>query len=119
MHIKNDVEQLAHYLASYADLLLAKRVRMDAVHSSTEVVRQISENLTVSYTDRHAFTPLCLSPISDALESQDDDTALEFGKFLPTDRRRRYEWLQSLKGGLCVPLIHVTYAPGSNIGNLH
>ena len=30
-----------------------------------------------------------------------------------------YEWLQALKGGLDRPLIHVTYAPGRNIGNLH
>ena len=117
--MKNDVEQLARSFASYADLLLAKRSRMEVVHSSTEVVRQISENLTVSYTERRVLPPTFLSPISDALKRLDHTTPLELGKLLPTDRRRRYEWLQALKGGLDVPLIHVTYAPGSNIGNLH
>ena len=38
--MKNDVtvELLARSLASYADLLLDKRVRMEAIHSSKEPV---------------------------------------------------------------------------------
>ena len=64
--LKNDVEQLARSFTSYADLLLAKRARMAFVHSSTEVIRQISKNLTVSYTERCALPPGFLSPIRDA-----------------------------------------------------
>ena len=37
---------------------------------------------------------------------------------LPTDQRR-YEWLMTLKQGLHVPLVHVSYAPGGNSGNLN
>ena len=33
--------------ASYADLLLLKRARMEDVHSSAKVVRQIGENITI------------------------------------------------------------------------
>ena len=57
MPMKNDVKQLARSFASYADLLLAKRARMEVVHSSTEVVRRISENLAVSYTERRVLPP--------------------------------------------------------------
>ena len=118
MPLKNDVEQLAHSFASYADLLLEKRARMEVVHSSTEVVRHISEYLRVSYTKRRALPPTFLSPVSDAIKRLDHSTPLELGRLLPTDRHQRYGWLQALKGGLDVPLVHVTYAPGSNIGNV-
>ena len=87
--MKNDVQQLAHSFASYAYLLLAKRARMEVVHSSTEVVRRIREYLTVSYTERRVLPPTLLSPISDALKRLDHTTPLELGKLLPTDRRRQ------------------------------
>lgn len=57
--------------------------------------------------------------ISEAIKEMDFDTPLELGKFLPPDRQKWYEWLQGLRMGLDVPLIHVTDAPGSNVGNLH
>ena len=87
MTMKNNVEQLARSFASHADLLLAKRARMEVVDSSTEVVTHISENLTVSYAKRCALPPTSLSPISDALKRLDHTTPLELGKLLPTDRR--------------------------------
>ena len=117
--VRKDVEQLARTLASYADLLLSKRARMEEIHSSTEVVRQIGDNISVFFTKHRILPPAFLSSISEAIKELDFDTPLELGKFLPADRRRRYEWLQALRMGLDVPLIHVTYAPGSNIGNLH
>ena len=92
---------------------------MEAIHSSTEPVRQISQYLAVMYTKSRVLTPAFLSPISESLKSLGPNAPLELGKLLPTDRRRRYEWVEALKQGLDIPLIHVTYAPGSNIGNLH
>ena len=79
----------------------------------TEVVRQIGDNISVFFTKCRILPPAFLSSISEAVKELDSDTPL---KFLPADRRRRYEWLQVLRMGLDVP---VTYAPGSNIGNLH
>ena len=99
--------------------VLTKRAGIEVVHSSTEVVRQISENLTVSYIERRVLPPALLSCVSEALKTLDPSTPLELGKFLPADRRRRYEWLRALEGGSDRPLIHAVYAPGSNIGNLH
>ena len=72
MPMKNDVEQLARSFVSYADLLLAKRARMEVVHSSTEVVRHISENLAVSYTEYRVLLPtfhLSVMPIRDWITS--------------------------------------------------
>ena len=92
---------------------------MEDIHSSTEVVRQIGENLTVHFTERRVLLPPFPASISEALKDLGHNAPLELGKLLPSDRRRRYEWLHALKGGLEVLLIHLTYAPGSNVGNLH
>ena len=119
LDVKSSVENLARSLASYADLLLAKRMKMQVVHSSQEVVRNISQNLTVRFTGVCAMPPTFLAPVSEAILAAGPDVPLEVGALLPSDRRRRYEWMQEIKRGLQVPLVHVTYAPGSSVGNLH
>ncbi len=48
--LKASVEQLARSLASYADQLLAKRVRMQTVHDSNEAIRDIGQNLKLQFT---------------------------------------------------------------------
>ena len=83
--VQNDVEQLACIFTSYADLLLSKRARMEEVHSSTEVVRQIGDNISVFFTKRRILPPAFLSSISEAVKELDSDTPLELGKFLPAD----------------------------------
>ena len=65
--VRNDVEQLARTFASYADLLLSKRARMEEVHSSTGAVRQIGDNISVLFTKRHILPPAFLSPIGEAV----------------------------------------------------
>ena len=37
----------------------------------------------------------------------------------PLDARHRYNFLQLLSGGLSVPVIHLTFKSGNNIGDLH
>lgn len=78
--IKNDLEPSACSFASYASYLHA------VVHSSTDVVRRISVNLTVFYMEHRVLPPTFLSPISDALKRLDHTTSLKLGKLLPTDR---------------------------------
>ena len=119
LDVKSLVENLARSLASYADLLLAKRMKMQVVHSSQEVVRNISQNLTVRFTGVRAMPPTFLAPVCEAIVAAGPDVPQEVGALLPSDRRRRYEWMQEIKRGLQVPLVHVTYAPGSSVGNLH
>ena len=119
LEMKHSVENLARSLASYADLLLAKRMKMQVVHSSQEVVRNISKNLTVRFTGVRAMPPSFLGPVCEAIVAAGPDVPLEVGALLPNDRRRRYEWMQEIKRGLQVPLVHVTYASGSSVGNLN
>jgi len=117
--LKKDLEQLARSLASYADLLLDKRARIQSIHSSKEVIRNVAEHLSVSYMDVYHRPSPILSSISDAITHIEPNTPLDLRPLLPDDRRRRYEWIQILKQGLDVPIIHIQYSPGSNIGDLH
>ena len=65
------------------------------------------------------FAPAFLGPISESLKSLGPNAPIDLAKLVPTDWRRRYEWVEALKQGLDIPLMHVTYAPGSNVGNVH
>lgn len=104
---------------SYADLLIVKKSRMELVHKSPEIVRTVGENLTVRYTHARVLPPAYLSLLSDAVVSASLNVPVEIGQMLPTDRRRRYDWVEELRRALHVPLVHVTYSPGSNVGNIH
>ncbi len=116
--LKKDVEQLSRALASYADLLLDKRAKMQVIHSAKEVTRNIGDNLSVSYLDVCPCPSPLLSSICDALDELEPNTPLDLRMLLPDDRRRRYEWTQALTQGLHVPVVYLQYYPGSNIRNL-
>ena len=100
-------------------ILLDKRARIQLIHSSKEVTRNVAQNLTVSYMDKCHRPSRVLSSISDAITQIEPNIPFDLRPLLPGDRRRRYEWIQTLKLGLEVPIIHVQYSPGSNIGDLH
>ena len=119
LSLKEDVEQLSRSLLSYADLLLDKRARIQFIHSSNEVTRNVAEHLSVSYVDKCQRPSPIISSISNAITQIEPNTPLDLRPLLPDDRRRRYEWIQTLKHGLDVPIIHLQYSPGSNIGDLH
>ena len=92
---------------------------MELVHKSPEIISTVGENLTVRYTASCVLPPAYLSPLSDAVVSSGLNVPVEIGRMLPTDRRRRYDWVEELRKGLHVPLVHVTYSPRSNVGNIH
>ena len=37
----------------------------------------------------------------------------------PNDAKRRYQFLQALKGELSIPVVHLIYKSGNNVGDLH
>ena len=117
--LKQSIETLARSLSSYADLLVEKRSRMELIHSSPEIVRTVGKNLTVRYTQTRLQPPSYLSPLCDAVVSAGINVPVEIGQMLPADHRRKYDWVEEIRKGLRVPLVHVTYSPGSNIGNIH
>ena len=76
---------------------------------------EVGEFLTVHYTSVRVYTPPFLVGINEAIKLLEPNVPMELGELLPVDRRRRYDWLEELNKGLEVPLVHVTYAPGSSI----
>ena len=118
VELRSAVQQLAQSLASYADHLVDKRIRMQAVHSAEEVVRNIGDSLSVRFTGVRHSPPPYTAPISEAVMAAGPETPVELGELLPSDRRRKYDWLMEVRNGLGVPLVHVTYSLGSNVGNL-
>ena len=119
MELKSAVETLARSLASHSEHLLVKSSKKLAIHSSEEVVRNIGDNLAVWFTGVRAFPPAFLSPVCKVVEAAGPNIPLELGPLLPVDRRRRYDWMLEIKQGLQVPVVHVTYAPESSVGNLN
>ena len=85
--MKQSIETLARSLASYADLLIEKRSRMELIHNSPEIVRTVGENLTVRYTHTRLQPPSYLTPLSDAVVSAGINVPVEIGQMLPADRR--------------------------------
>lgn len=122
---KQAVVMLANSLATYADLLVSKRSRMDSVYSSKGLIREVSTDMTVQYIEASSSrfrSPLVLQAvvsINEAIKELGPGALLDLEKLLPIDGRRRYTCLLELKKGLEVPLILVTYAPGSNICSMH
>ena len=92
---------------------------MQDVHESNEVIRDIGQNLSVQFTGVRLSPPPYLDLIYQAIETAGSNQPIELDLLLPSDRRRRYKWLMDLKQGLQVPLVHVLYAPGVNVGNLN
>ena len=96
-----------------------QKVPIGTCSQVSEIVRTVAENLTVRYTHAGVLPPAYLSPLSDAVVSAGLNVPVEVGRMLPTDRRRRYDWIQELRKGLHVSLVYLTYSPGSNVGNVH
>ena len=88
--VKFSVDQLAHTLANYCDLLAVKSRRMNSLHASSTTVRSISSNLSVQFSSVRNAPPSYLYPIYDAIVTAGPENPIELGKFLPSDRRRRY-----------------------------
>ena len=60
-----------------------------------------------------------MSVASSRVEESGPDIAVPLEKFLPSDRRRRYKYIEHVKTRLKVPTVLVLYSPGGNIGNLY
>ena len=118
---KREVEILARSFQKYYDYLNAKKQRTFANHHSQEQIRSVENSLTVQFIQqRHTVAsplqPLC-SSIADA--GLDSPVFLQDAGVLPVDRRRRYDYMENVKGGLDVPIILLTYSAGGSHGNLY
>ena len=58
---------------------------MQVVHSSQEVVRNISQNSTVRFTGVRAMPPTLLAPVCEGIVAAGPDVPLEVGALLLSD----------------------------------
>ena len=106
---KSEVELLAKSLAKYADMLSSKRVAMSLIHSSQQPVRSVGNSMSVLYIAPRHSPSSDLAQISSAISDADSDIPVDLQEFLPSDRRRRFDRLESLKKGLDIPIVLLTY----------
>lgn len=105
MKFKSEVELLAKSLAKYADMLSSKRVAMSLIHSSQQPVRSVGNSMSVLYIAPRHSPSSDLAQISSAISDADSDIPVDLQEFLPSDRRRRFDRLESLKKGLDIHLV--------------
>ena len=117
--LKAEVEVLARMLQRYADIISEKRLKMMELHSSSEQVRTIANSMTVQHLAAHHTLDQCLQDLSSAVEEAGADVPVPLETFLPTDRHRRYEYMEHVKAGMNLPTVLVTYSSGGTISNLH
>ena len=117
--LKTEVEVLARMLQKYANIVSEKRLKMMELHSSPEQVRTIANSMTVQHLATRHTLEQCLKGLSSAVEEAGPDVPVPLEKFLPSERHRRYEYMEHVKAGMNMPTVLVTYSPGRNIGNLH
>ena len=116
--LKAEVELLARMLQTYADVISEKRLKMLELHGSQEQVRTIANSMTVHYLAARHTLEQCLQDLLSSIEEAGPNVPVSLESFLPSDRRRRYEYVEHVKTGMKMPTVLVTYSPGSNIGNL-
>ena len=116
---KKEVELLARGLQKYCDLLSCKRQRMLELHHSEEQVRTVANSMAVTFIAARHKSSINLQELSTTVETAgiDEVISLQDAGVLPSDRRRRYDYIEELKQGLKMPIVLVTYS--SNLGNLH
>ena len=118
---KREVEILARSLQKYCDILFAKKQRTFANHHSQQQVRSIENSLIVQFVQQQHTIPSSIQPLCKAIADAGVDTPVSFqgAGVLPEDHKRRYDYIESAKGGLDVPIVLVTYSSGGNLVNLY
>jgi len=106
-------------LVKYADHLSSKRIRIGALHASSEPAGVVANALTVQYVSAHHLVPSELSEISAAVCAAGVNVPVDLDRLITRDHHRRYDRVQVLKCGLSFPAVLATYSPGSNIGSYH
>ena len=97
----------------------SKRIRIGALHASSEPARVVANALTIQYVSAHHLVQSKLSEISAAVCAPGANVPVDLDRLIPRDYRHRYDRVQVLKCGLCFPVVLATYSPGSNIGSYH
>lgn len=113
---KVNVNALASAITKYVDGFEEHNKRMKNVHRSPSPIREVSSSFSYCLIPGYKGVHLHLSKVDEIVITS---SPFEPNDHSPADARHRYNFLQSLKGGLSVPVVHLTYKAGNNIGDLH
>ena len=118
---KQEVELLARNLQKYCDLLNVKKHKMLSNQKCEEQIRSVGNSMTIQVITPHHSVPASVQVLSRIIEETviDEPISLQEANVLPQDRRKRYDFMEHVKQGLRMPIVLVTYSPGSNMGNQH
>ena len=114
MLFKTSFEQLAWSLASYADHLMAKRAKVYPCirKKCTKCRRSFKCSF---HSCLSLFPSISCTHCRSCFSSR---TECSYGILSVAYYRQKEVWLTDLKQGLEVPLVHLTYSPASNLGDL-
>ena len=119
--IKPSITELCNGLASYIEYLSQKNKRAKLNHRSPTPVREISDNLKISFVDcidKDDVAPV-LKPIDDLLVNESPYVPISLLEYTPNDPVKKYRFVNLLESsGLSIPFILLKFNPGSNIGLL-
>lgn len=116
---KPDVNLLLTTISKYVDGLEEHCKRMKAVHQSTLPVREVSDCVSYSLVAASTMVNSQLRKIDDIVKALSPLEPLLLNDHCPINARHRYNFLQLLKGGLSLPVVHLSYKAGNNVGDLH
>ena len=121
--IKKDIVTLADSLRKYGDYLKHQSEVVSANHERQEPVRDVSTcsspqllpvKPALRVTDATKYEKLMQE-----LTSKDEYMPVFLNEFLPSDKRDRYQFIQTLKEGLPIRAMLYTHSSGNNAGNTH
>ncbi len=117
--LKAEVEQLVNSVSKYSDSLGEHLKRMKEVHASDTPVRKLSDWVSYCFIDVARSVSSSLHSVDAIIQGYPSYQPLLVNEQSPSDARRRYNFLQELKHGLSIPVVHLTYKAGNNVGDLH
>ena len=65
--------------------------------------------MTVQHLAARHTLEQCLQGLSSAVEETGPDVPVPLENFLPSERRRRYEYMEHVKAGMNIPTVLVTW----------
>lgn len=107
-------------LSEYSDYLTKQCCTTKWVHSSLQLVRQISDNLAFGYLPLCASVAPCFHQLELKLKEKNPFEYLPVDDVCRAEPRKKYEYIQKLREtGLSMKVGFLTYSHGNNIGSFH
>ena len=113
-------KQKLNYWISLLQDMLNSSIKIASHQYSTIPARSIyvGDFLTVQYIKSRFRIPSDIKKVDEVVFTVGYNVSVDLQDFLLEYRRRQYEMIQQIKCGLSWTAILLTYAPGSNTGNL-